>query len=119
VHRDEILPEMLAATGVCAEFCARPEIWPIFEGWIQEEYPSESGDETVSRDFLIAASRILLVLIQRMEAEMIADRFRDLLSENLPGWAGSSGRPVPVWIPASSSPRGPRAGPRPSARAAR
>ena len=79
--QDEILPEILAAAGVAAEFCARPEVWPAFEEWLREDGYATS-DETVSREFLASASRILLVLIQRLEAEMIQARFRDLLSEN-------------------------------------
>ena len=34
--RDEILPEILAAAGVSAEFCARPEVWPAFEEWLRQ-----------------------------------------------------------------------------------
>ena len=81
--RDEILPEILAAAGVSAQFCSRPEIWPMFEDWLREDGYAV-GDETVSREFLMAAGRILLVLIQRIEMEMIQGQFRDLLSGNLP-----------------------------------
>ena len=55
----------------------------MFEDWLREDGYAV-GDETVSREFLMAAGRILLVLIQRIEMEMIQGQFRDLLSGNLP-----------------------------------
>lgn len=78
---DDILPEILAAAGVCADFCARPEVWPAFEEWLREDEVSPADEELVSREFLITASRVVLMLINRLEAEMIAEKFRLLLSE--------------------------------------
>ena len=80
--RDDIFPEILAAAGVCADFCARPEIWPAFEEWLREDGVTSADEDLVSREFLIAASRAILMLVNRLEAEMIAEKFRLLLSEN-------------------------------------
>jgi hypothetical protein len=80
--RDDILPEILAAAGVCADFCARPEIWPAFEESLREDEVAESDEELVSREFLLVVSRVILMLIQRMEADTITEKFRLLLSEN-------------------------------------
>lgn len=81
--RDDMLLEILAAAGVCADFCARPEIWPAFEEYMREDEISPADEELVSREFLLAASRVILMLINQLESEMIAEKFRLLLSENL------------------------------------
>ena len=101
--RDDILPEILAAAGVCADFCARPEIWPLFEEWLREDGIAPGDEELVSREFLLAVSRVVLMLINQMEAEAIAEKFRLLLSENL--WHGSRKLHVRGWKPRSSSPK--------------
>ena len=80
--RDDILPEILAAAGVCADFCARPEIWPAFEEYMREDEIAPADEELISPEFLLTVSRVILMLINKIEAEMIAEKFRLLLSEN-------------------------------------
>jgi len=81
--RDDILPEILAAAGVCADFCSRPEIWPAFEEYLREDEISPVDEDLVSREFLLVVSRVILALINQLESDTIAEKFRLLLSENL------------------------------------
>jgi len=75
------LPMLLAASGVAAEFCAKPEIWPLFEEFLVEGMDG-TPDDSVSREFLHLTASVILVLVQAMERESIADQFADLLAEN-------------------------------------
>ena len=78
---DNPLPILLAASGVAAEFCARPEIWPLFEDFLTEGMQGIPGSD-INREFLHVSSAVILLLVQAIEREMIADRFADLLSES-------------------------------------
>jgi hypothetical protein len=52
----------------------------MFEDWLREDGLVADG-EVVSREFLASAARVMLVLVQEMEAEKISRQFRDLLAE--------------------------------------
>lgn len=103
---DSPLPVLLAASGVAAEFCARPEIWPLFEDFLTEGMEG-IPDGNVNREFLHLSSAVILLLVQGMEREMIADKFSDLLAGSL--FASS----VPTIYNAGEERRGPGTSPAP------
>jgi hypothetical protein len=78
---DDLLPTILAAGGTAAEFCSRPEIWPLFEKWLHEDMEGEP-DGSVSREFMSVTAAVTLLLVQGIEREMIAARFADLLGSS-------------------------------------
>jgi hypothetical protein len=80
---DELLPTILAAAGTTAEFCGQPHIWPLYEEWLHEVCTDGEPDGDVTREFMSVTATVILLLAQGLEREMIADRFSDLLSEDL------------------------------------
>jgi len=79
VH-DSPVPMLLALTGIAAEFCAQPEIWPLFREFMEEGM--EKGVSEVPREAMNAASGIIVMMLQRLEGEMLDMEFTDLLSTN-------------------------------------
>ena len=73
------LPMMMAAAGTAAEFCSRPEVWSSYEEWLREGIDGEP-DETVTREFLSATARVMLMIIQGMEQQIISERFTQIVT---------------------------------------
>lgn len=74
------VPALLAVCGIAAEFCAQPEIWPLFDEFMQEG--SEKGTTGLPREALHTASSVILAIVSGLQQEMIADQFADLLGRN-------------------------------------
>jgi len=74
----ELLPTILAAGGTAAEFCSRPEVWPLFEQWLHEGMDGKP-DGSVTREFMSVTAAVMLLLVQGIERETIAEQFADLL----------------------------------------
>lgn len=77
---DSPLPMLLALAGIAAEFCAQPEMWPMFREFMEEGM--EKGVGEVPREAMQAASGIIVTMVQRLENEMLDAEFADLLSTN-------------------------------------
>lgn len=73
---------LLAAAGAAAEFCGRPEIWPLFEEWLSEGIQGKVDDASVSRDTMFIAASATLMIVHGIEKEMIADGFANLLASS-------------------------------------
>lgn len=74
---DEALPTILAAGGTAAEFCSRPEIWPLFEKWL---YDDKQPDGEVTREFMSVTASVTLLLVQGIEREMLHEQVADFLA---------------------------------------
>lgn len=74
-----LLPTILAAAGTTAEFCSQPHIWPQFEEWLHEVRVDGETDSDVTREFMSIVGAVMLLMVQGLEREMIAERFADLL----------------------------------------
>lgn len=77
---DSPVPMLLALTGIAAEFCAQPEMWPLFQEFMEEGM--EKGVGEVPREAMHAASGVIVTMVQRLEAEILDTEFADLLSTN-------------------------------------
>lgn len=77
---DSPVPMLLALTGIAAEFCAQPEIWPLFREFMEEGM--EKGTGEVPPEAMRMASGIIVMMLQRLEGEMLDTEFADLLSTN-------------------------------------
>lgn len=75
---DSPVPMLLALTGIAAEFCAQPEIWPLFREFMEEGM--EKGTGEVPPEAMHAASGVIVMMLQRLEGEMLDTEFADLLS---------------------------------------
>lgn len=71
---------LLALAGIAAEFCAQPEMWPMFREFMEEGM--EKGTGEVPREAMHAASGIIVMMVQRLEGEMLEAEFTDLLGAN-------------------------------------
>lgn len=78
---DNFLPTVLAAGGTAAEFCSRPEIWPLFEKWLHEDMDGEP-DGSVTREFMSVTATVTLLLVQGIEREMLSEEMENLLSSS-------------------------------------
>lgn len=78
---NNFLPTILAAGGTAAEFCSRPDIWPLFEQWLHEGMTGEP-DGSVTQEFMSVTAAVTLLLVQGIEREMIAEQFADLLQSS-------------------------------------
>lgn len=74
---DELLPTVLAAGGTAAEFCSRPEIWPLFEKWLYED---KEPDGEVTQDFMSMTATVTLLLVQGLEREVLAEQAAEFLA---------------------------------------
>lgn len=79
---DSPIPMLLAASGAAAEFCGRPEIWPVFEQWLAEGIEEKVDDADVCRETMHAAATVTLMILREIEKEMIPGRFADLLGSS-------------------------------------
>lgn len=77
---DSPVPMLLALTGVAAEFCAQPEMWPLFREFLEEGMEKGAGE--VPREALHAASSLVVMMVERVERDMMTQEFADLLSKN-------------------------------------
>ena len=77
---DSPAPMLLALAGIAAEFCAQPEMWPMFREFLEEGM--EKGTGEVPREAMHAASGIVVMMLQRLEGELLEAGFADLLSAN-------------------------------------
>ena len=77
---DSPVPVLLALMGVAAEFCAQPEMWPLFREFLEEDM--EEGTGEVPREAMHAASSLMVMMVQRLERDMMAQEFADLLAQN-------------------------------------
>lgn len=77
---DSPLPMLLALAGIAAEFCAQPEMWPMFREFLEEGM--EKGVGEVPREAMNAASGLIVMMMQRIEGDMLEAEYADLLSAN-------------------------------------
>lgn len=77
---DSPVPVLLALTGIAAEFCAQPEMWPLFREFLEEGM--ERGTGEVPREALHAASSLMVMMVERLERDMMAQEFADLLAQS-------------------------------------
>lgn len=77
---DSPVPLLLALTGIAAEFCAQPEMWPMFREFLEEGM--EKGVGEVPREAMHSASSLVVMMVQRLEGEMLEAEYADLLSTN-------------------------------------
>ena len=75
---DSPVPVLLALMGVAAEFCAQAEMWPLFREFLEEGM--EKGTGEIPREAMHAASSLIMVMVQRLEQDMLDGEFADLLS---------------------------------------
>ena len=76
---DSPVPVLLALAGIAAEFCAQPEMWPLFREFLEEGM--ERGTGEVPREALHAASSLMVMMVERLERDMMAQEFADLLAQ--------------------------------------
>ena len=77
---DSPVPVLLALAGIAAEFCAQPEMWPLFKEFLEEDM--EKGTGEVPREAMNAVSSLMVMMVQRLEKDMMAQEFADLLAQN-------------------------------------
>lgn len=77
---DSPVPMLLALTGIAAEFCAQPEIWPLFREFMEEGM--EKGVGEIPPLAMHVASGVIVTMVQRLEGEMLDAEFEDLLSRD-------------------------------------
>lgn len=70
---DDRFPEMLAAAGLAAAWCAEPEQWPVFLDWARAHGYLLAGDDP-SRDLMMRASASLDLMIRQVRAELLIMR---------------------------------------------
>lgn len=76
----DIIPEVLAAAGCAAIYCAQTGVWDSFEQWLCDtDYLKP--EETIDKDFMISTASILAQLIREVETELLATKFEEYLSE--------------------------------------
>ncbi len=77
---DSPLPMLLALAGIAAEFCAQPEMWPMFREFLEEGM--EKGVGEVPREAMKSASSLIVMMVQRIEGDMLDTEYAHLLSAN-------------------------------------
>lgn len=69
---------MLAAAALAAVWCALPQQWPLFLDWAQEN-GYISRDEAPSRDFMLASSAGIELLLREARTEALLCRWEQEL----------------------------------------
>jgi hypothetical protein len=77
----DVIPEVLAAAGCAAIYCAQPEVWDGFEQWLCDtDYLLP--EEKIDKDFMLSTASILAQLIREVETELLASKFEEYLKES-------------------------------------
>jgi hypothetical protein len=76
----DLYPEMLAAAGLAAAFCATPAGWGKFLEWTRER-GIVIPEENVSRHVMEASSKAIDVTCREIEARVLAARMNLYLDE--------------------------------------